>query len=53
LQNFNVAVIHPNPDVILAAAKSLGITETNLEKLVQNKKLEEFILKEMTEHGKK
>jgi long-chain acyl-CoA synthetase len=53
LQNFNVTVIHPNPDALLVAAKALGINETNLEKLVQNKKLEEFILKEMTEHGKK
>lgn len=34
-------------------AKKLGINETNVESLVKNKKIEEFILKEMSEHGKK
>jgi len=45
LRDFNIAVIHPNPDAVLAAAQKLGIKEQSLEKLVQDKKLEQFILK--------
>ena len=53
MQNCNVAVIHPNADALIVAAKKLGIDETKIENLVKNKKVEGFILKEMTAHGKK
>jgi hypothetical protein len=39
LQNFNVAVIHPNLDALLAIAKKLGINDTNAEALVKNKQI--------------
>jgi hypothetical protein len=45
MQYFNVAVIHPNFDMLIAAAKKMGINETDPKKLASNKQLEAFVLK--------
>ena len=52
-QSYNVAVVHPHMDILMNAAKKLGINETDPKKLTENKKIEELVLEEMTAHGKR
>lgn len=53
LRDYNVAVIHPNLDVLQNVAQRLGIKDVSPDSLTKNSQIEEFVLKEMTEHGKK
>lgn len=53
LRDYNVAVIHPNLDVLQGVAQKLGIKDVSPDSLTKNSQIEEFVLKEMTEHGKK
>ena len=39
LKDFNVAVIHPNLDVVLTIAKKLNINETDHKRLTENKQI--------------
>lgn len=52
LKNYNVAIIHPNPDLLPVVAKNLGINESDISKLCQNEKIANFILEEVTKQGK-
>lgn len=51
LKDYNVAIIHPNPDALPMIAKALEISETDPAKLCQNEKVVKFIHNEMNKQA--
>jgi long-subunit acyl-CoA synthetase (AMP-forming) len=51
-ENHNIAIIHPNLELLPKIAQELGVDETDVEKLCHNEKITAFILEELLKHGK-
>ena len=52
LKSYNVAIIHPNLDILLSVAQNLGIQEKDIKKLCADSKINKFLLDEVTKQGK-
>lgn len=53
MRDYNVAVVHPNLDILPAVAKQLNIEETNVAKLCENPKIIKFIHNELNQQSSK